>query len=131
LGTYATADRVWNSWVFQYRFALLQAEHACRLGPDGPGYRTSLGAAYYHSGRYREAIETQGGAHRPDTGSPVALAFLAMAHRQFGQHDQARTGLARLRAILDRPRGTKDAEILDLVHEDHALVAPQEMATER
>jgi cytochrome c-type biogenesis protein CcmH/NrfG len=117
--------------TFQYRFALLQAEHACRLAPDRQEYRIGLGAALYRAGRYREAIETLGKADRPDQSSPAVLAFLAMAHHHLGQHDQARADLARLREILDQPRGTKDAETLGLVHEAQALIAPQAAMTER
>jgi tetratricopeptide (TPR) repeat protein len=47
--------------VFQYRFALLQAEQACRLAPDRQEYRLCLGAALYRAGRYQEAIETLNG----------------------------------------------------------------------
>ena len=90
--------------AFQYRFALLQAEHACRLAPDRQGYRIGLGAALYRAGRYQEAIETLGAADRLDRGSPAVLAFLAMAHHRLGQREQARAVLARLREILDQPR---------------------------
>ena len=76
-------------------------------------------------------METLKGVDRPDTGSPAALAFRVMAHHPLGQHEQARAVLARLREILEQPHGTKDAETLDLVHEAHALVAPQAMTTER
>lgn len=117
--------------VFQYRFALLQAEHAWRLARDRQEYRTGLGAARYRAGRYREAIETLGKADRLDKSSPAALAFLAMAHHQLGQEEQARAVLARLRQILDQPRGTKDAETLDLVHEAQALLGPAATTTER
>jgi len=110
--------------TIQYRFALLQAEHACRLLPGKGKYMTTLAAAYYRAGHHRETIETLQKADRLDTDSPAALAFLAMAHHRLGQHDQARADLARLREILDQPRETKDAETLDLVHEAQALVAP-------
>jgi tetratricopeptide (TPR) repeat protein len=110
--------------AFQYRFALLQAEHACRLAPDRQEYRISLGAALYRTRRYREALETLGKAHRPDTGSPAALAFLAMAQHRLGQHDQARAVLVRLRVLFDQPHRAKDAEALDLMHEAEALVGP-------
>ena len=110
--------------TFQYRFALLQAEHACRLAPDRQGYRTGLGAALYRGGRYQEAIDTLGAADQPDRSSPAALAFLAMAHHRLGQHEQARAVLARLRALLDQPHRAKDAEALDLMHEAQALIAP-------
>jgi dipeptidyl aminopeptidase/acylaminoacyl peptidase len=109
--------------AFQYRFALVQAEHACRLAPVRQEYRTGLGAALYRSGRYREAIETLEKADRLDNGSPEVLAFLAMAHHRLGQQEQARTVLARLLKILDRTRGTKDADSLNLVHEAEALIS--------
>jgi WD40 repeat protein len=83
--------------AFQYRFARLQAEHACRLTPDRPEYRNGLGAALYRAGRYREAVETLGTADPLNKGSPAVLAFLAMAHHQLGQREKARTALARLR----------------------------------
>jgi hypothetical protein len=54
-----------------------------------------------------------------------------MAHHRLGQREQARADLARLREILDQPRGTKDAETLGLVHEAQALVAPPAMTTGR
>ena len=43
----ASSDLVRQPYLnaFQYRFALLQAEHACRLAPDRQEYRTGLGAA--------------------------------------------------------------------------------------
>src|SRR5262249_26473627 len=52
--------------AFQYRFALLQAEHACRLAPDRQEYRIGKGAALYRAGRCREAIETLERADRLD-----------------------------------------------------------------
>jgi Tol biopolymer transport system component len=116
---------------FQYRFALLQAEHAYRLRPDGPGYRLGLGAALYRAGRYQEAIETLRRGDRPDTGSPAALAFLAMAHHQLGQREQARAVLGRLRALFDQPHPMKDPEAIDLMHEAEALIASPRATTER
>jgi WD40 repeat protein len=107
----------------QYRFALLQAEHACRLLPGKGKYMTTLGAAYYRAGHFRETIEILEKADRLDKDSPAALAFLAMAHHQLGQREQAQSDLARLRQILDQPRWAKDAETLDLAHEAEALIA--------
>ena len=72
---------------------------------------------------------------RPDSrewdGSPAALAFLAMAHHRLGQQEQARAVLARLRALLDQPQRAKDAEVLDLMLEAEALIAPPRETTER
>src|SRR5262249_19216988 len=117
--------------AFQYRLALLQAEQACLLAHDRKEYRVGLGAALYRTRRYREAIETLGRADRLDKGSPGLPAFLGMAHHQLGKHEQARTDLARLREILDRPRGREDAEALGLVDEAQTLIVPKRVTTER
>jgi tetratricopeptide (TPR) repeat protein len=108
--------------AIQYRFALLQAEHARRLAPDRQEYRIGLGAALYRAGRYREAVETLEKADRLDKDSPAVLAFRAMAQHRLMQHEQARAVLARLREIVDRPGGTTNADSLDLVHEAEALI---------
>jgi tetratricopeptide (TPR) repeat protein len=109
--------------TFQYRFALLQAEHACRLAPDRQAYRGGLGAALYRAGRYREAIDTLAGDDRHGKAPPAVLAFLAMAHHRLGQHEQARAELARLREIVGQPGTTNDAdENLGLVQEAETLV---------
>jgi hypothetical protein len=114
--------------AFQYRFALLQAEHACRLDPDRQEYRLGLGAALYRAGRFREAIQTVGGDDRPDKASPAALAFRVMAHHRLGQRELARAELACLHEIVDQPDRTKDAdENLDLVHEAETLVHSGQM----
>jgi tetratricopeptide (TPR) repeat protein len=111
--------------AFQYRFALLQAEHACRLAPDRQANRIGKGAALYRAGRYREAIETLGTADRLDKDSRAVLAFLAMAHHQLRHREQALAKLARLREVVNQPRWEKDAETLCLMREAEALVAPQ------
>jgi WD40 repeat protein len=117
--------------AIQYRFALLQAEHACRLAPDRQEYRTGLGAALYRAGRYREAIETLGRADRLDEDSPTRLAFLAMAHHRLGQREQARANFDHLHRLLDQPREMKDSEALDLMREAEALIAPPRATTKR
>jgi tetratricopeptide (TPR) repeat protein len=108
--------------AIQYGFALLQAKHACHLAPDRENYRIGLGAALYRDRRYREAIESLEKADRLDQSSPAGLAFLAMAHHRLGQREQARAVLARLRRILDQPRGATAAETLDLVHQAETLL---------
>jgi hypothetical protein len=109
--------------AFQYRFALLQAEHTCRLAADRQEYRVGLGAAFYRAGKYREAIETLAGADRNGGSSPAVLAFMAMAHHRLAQQEPARAVLARLREIVDHLGGTKDAEEnLGFLHEAETLV---------
>jgi WD40 repeat protein len=114
--------------AFQYRFALLQAEHACRLARDRQEYRIGLGAALYRVGRYREAIETLARADRPDKDSPARLAFLAMTHHRLGQREQARDVFACLRELIDQPCWAEEAETWGLWHEARALAGPSATA---
>src|SRR5207247_11377311 len=113
---------------FQYRFALHQAETACRLFPGQSLYRTTLGMAQYRAGQSREAVATLAQAdllHRATPAGlaflagqlpqalvtlgqaqplrqavPADLAFLAMAHHQLGDTDRATALFDRLRQIL-------------------------------
>jgi tetratricopeptide (TPR) repeat protein len=108
--------------AFQYRFALLQAEHACTLAPTEGRYRTALGAAQYRAGHYQEALTTLMRADQPDEDSPVDLAFLAMTQHQLSQMDQAQTTLRRVRDLVAQPRWIEVAEAHGLLHETEALI---------
>jgi hypothetical protein len=44
--------------AFQYRYALRQAETACRLAPERTQYQAALAAAQYRAGEYRQALDT-------------------------------------------------------------------------
>ncbi len=117
--------------AFQYRFALRQAETACRLLPGQHPYLTTLGMAQYRAGQYPEAVATLAQAdllHRATPASlaflagqlpqglvalrqaeplqkavPMNLAFLAMTQHALGQPQQAQETLARLRQLLQQP----------------------------
>jgi hypothetical protein len=136
--------------VFQYRFALSQAETARRLRPDQSKYLTTLGAAQYRTGQYTQARATLAHAeilHQASVASlalvacqlpqalvtlreaqrirgavPANLAFLAMTHHQLGQIDVAQATLARLREIADKPEWTKDQEVQSFLREAETLV---------
>jgi WD40 repeat protein/serine/threonine protein kinase len=103
----------------QYRFALRQAEAACRLRPGEARYRTAVGAAEYRAGNYRGARTTLAGAE-PLT--PAGLAFLAMAEQRLGRHEQARAALARLRQVSAKRAG-EEGEDAALRREAEALFA--------
>jgi hypothetical protein len=107
---------------FQYRFALLQAAHACRLAPDRGAYRATLGAAQYRAGRFAEAVATLKQAERLAELSPADLAFLALAQHRRGEPDRAQASLDRLRAIVEQPGGPTDRETLELWREAEASV---------
>jgi tetratricopeptide (TPR) repeat protein len=108
--------------AFQYRFALRQAETACRLSPRQSKYRSSLGVAQYRAGRYREASATLAEAARSGPAAPAALAFLAAAEHRLGRKGQARAALARLREVMRRPPWAGDAEARGFLAEAEALL---------
>ncbi len=106
----------------KYQLALRQAETALRLAPPEfnfhPNFQvtTNIGIAHYRLGHYPEAMEnlTRSEAYYLaqsvyKAGTPWNLAFLAMAHHQLGDKDQAQALLDRVREIIkdalhkDRP----------------------------
>jgi hypothetical protein len=96
--------------AFQYRFALRQAETACRLAPEQGRYRTTLGVAQYRAGQGRDAVATLAQADQRSRGVPANLAFLALAQHRLGQEADARAACARLREAMRRPEWAGDDE---------------------
>jgi WD40 repeat protein/serine/threonine protein kinase len=90
----------------QYRFALRQAETACRLAADPAKHRTTLGIAQYRAGRWEEALATL----PPESALPADLAFRTMAQHRLGQQEQAQATLQRLRQTLRQPEWAEQAE---------------------
>jgi cytochrome c-type biogenesis protein CcmH/NrfG len=107
--------------AIQYRLALLHAEHACRLAPDRQEYRIGLGAALYRARCYREAVETLKRADRPDQSPSAAPAFLAMAHHRFGEREQARAAVSRLREWLKKTDQAQKEEARAFLPEVEAI----------
>jgi WD40 repeat protein len=136
--------------AFQYRFALRQAETACRLLPGQGLYLTTLGMAHYRAGQYREAaptlakanllhwatparlallagklpqdLFTLGQAQALRQAIPANLAFLAMAHHQLGEKEKAQATLARLHEVMKAPGLARDDDHHPYVREADALI---------
>jgi WD40 repeat protein/predicted Ser/Thr protein kinase len=107
---------------FQREFALMQAATACELQPDDAAFRTTLGMAQYRAGRFGEAAATLSGAEGIRATEPSTLAFRAMAEQQLGHKEEARTALARLREVLQRPEWAEHEESRAFLREAEALV---------
>jgi hypothetical protein len=109
-----------------YALALRQAEAAVQAAPNNRGYGTTLGAAYYRLGDYANALETLERSEKRyeprGTPDPATLAFLAMAHHQLGQQDEARAVLARLREEMKHPAWTLNAEAQGFLREAEELI---------
>jgi WD40 repeat protein/serine/threonine protein kinase len=117
--SWGVACRPWCNAV-QYRFALQQANAACRLCPEQSRYRTARGAAEYRLGQYGEAGTILRGAGPL---SPAGLAFLAMTQQRLGKHQEARATLARLREVAAKRQGGEDEETESLRREAESLIA--------
>jgi tetratricopeptide (TPR) repeat protein len=102
---------------FQYRFALMQAETACRLAPEETKYLIALGAAQYRTGKYKEAGETLQKAEPTNKDMPAHLAFLTMAHHHLGMKNEAKATLARLREVMKQERWANDADAQGFLRE--------------
>jgi WD40 repeat protein len=115
-----------------YRLALGRMEEVCRLASDNPSYLRTLGVAQYRVGRYPEALESLTRADRLEQAlspatppSPAALAFLAMAHHQLGQEEQAQASLTRLQDTVQKPPWNRNEEAQALLREAQALLQGQ------
>jgi WD40 repeat protein/serine/threonine protein kinase len=115
----------------QYRFALWQAEAACRLAPKECKYWTSRGVAQYRTKDYPNALATLERADQRNPGIPANLAFLAMTQFQLGQRETARATLGRLRAILQKPEWLKNEAAQALLTETPQLLEAQAADTQK
>jgi serine/threonine protein kinase/WD40 repeat protein len=72
--------------------ALLLAEKAVQLMPGKVSYANTLGVAYYHTGRYREAVDILRSnlARQEDRYLAFDLYFLAMGYHKLGENARAR-----------------------------------------
>ncbi len=94
------------------------AAKAVELEPKQAMYWNTLGAAEYHAGNYRDSIKafeksTQLSADQPENARNTSFDafFLAMAHWQLGEKDEARKWYDQAVAWMEKNR-PKDAELL-------------------
>jgi tetratricopeptide (TPR) repeat protein len=108
--------------AFQYRFALKQAETACRRAPQEGKYLTTLGAAQYRAGAYENALKTLMQTAALNQGHPVDLSFLAMTQHELGQKELAQVTLTRLREAMHNPEWAKHEEAARLLRGAEVLI---------
>jgi Flp pilus assembly protein TadD len=102
--------------------ALRKAETAHRVDPEHGPIQTTLGAAQYRTGQFKDAVATLTKAESVNKGAPRDLAFLAMAQHQLGRTDDARTTLARLQQLLAKSESADDAVAKALFREAETLL---------
>ena len=85
-----------------YLPALRGAEAACKADLDNKNYLNTLGVAQYRTGAFEAALQTLQKVDDLNGGiNPEDAAFIAMAHKQLGQDEQAAAALSRLRDITE------------------------------
>jgi ATP/maltotriose-dependent transcriptional regulator MalT len=102
--------------------------------PGHLNYLNTLGVAQYRVGAYEEALMTlsRSDAMRSRSSQeahPADVAFLAMACRQLGQIEAAKTHLERLRSLMKRSRYASDESCQRLVQEAESLLAAGDDST--
>jgi hypothetical protein len=102
--------------------SLREAEEAIRLVPDNGDYWSTLAAARYRAGQYREALSAIGRAAKLRNGAkPEDLAYRAMIHKMLGESAAAQRHLSELATPLrdlslrEDPLGRLVAEAEELV----------------
>ena len=105
--------------------ALELAQRADHLAPDSPTYLNTLGVAQYRSGLWRDAIMTLERAELldPQTNFGFNGFFIAMAHHQLGETDEAQSWLGRSVAWMEKGHSS-DAELIQFRTEALSLIQP-------
>jgi tetratricopeptide (TPR) repeat protein len=92
---------------------LIQALEKQKADPSSPQYYPylrALGSALYRAGKPQEAVKRlQDATVSRKTPTPAAWIFLAMAHHELGQKNEAKQWLAKARSWLEE-QGKKDPE---------------------
>jgi serine/threonine protein kinase/tetratricopeptide (TPR) repeat protein len=120
-----------------YELARKAVEMHLYKRPNNPPALNTLGVCHFRLGAYELALEylAQSDAYYAkgnSPGVPADVAFLAMAHHQLGNAQQAREAMTRLRQIMQQPSMKDAPDELAFLKEATALLegAPHDAAQE-
>ena len=94
--------------------ALELAKKAVALAPKEGSYWTTLGAAHYRAGNWKDAIDALHTSIELGHKDGLNWFFLAMAHGQLGQKDEARKWYDQAAQWLDPQYEAEAAELLGI-----------------
>jgi len=103
-------------------------ETICRWRPDNGTYLSALALSQYRIGKYRDALDTLTKAQEFIAGTPMSLAFQAMARFHLGDNEgtpSRRASLAllrRLQQVVRLPPWNQDVEAAGFLREAQSLI---------
>jgi uncharacterized protein HemY len=96
--------------------AIELAKEAVGLGPNMADRWRTLGVAHYRAGNWKASLDgLQKSIDLGMSGDSLSGFFLAMAHWQFGNKDQARQWYDQARAWMEQGQPTNRAEAAQLI----------------
>jgi WD40 repeat protein/serine/threonine protein kinase len=114
-----------------YQTALEKAGRANTLEPNDPAILNTLGAAWYRTGSYDEALKVLTMSNQilldaKEDPDPVNTALMAMTLYRIGQLDEAKATLQKLRELCKDDQFLYDIQVLDLLTEAEKLITGEE-----
>ncbi len=103
-------------------------ETICRWRPDNGTYLSALALSQYRIGKYREALDTLAKAEEFMAGTPMSLAFQAMARFHLGDNEgtpslrASHALLVRLQQVMHLPPWNQDVEAAGFLREAQSLI---------
>jgi hypothetical protein len=105
-----------------FRLAHCVMETICRWQPDNGAFLTGLALAQYRMGEYQSTLDTLARSEEFIPGSPMSLAFQAMARHHLGDQTESWGLLGRLQQVMLLPPWHNDAEAGGFLREAQALI---------
>jgi len=111
-----------------FQLAHCAMETICRWQPGNGTYLSALALSQYRIGKYQDALDTLTKAEEFMAGTPMSLAFQAMARFHLGDNEgtpSLRASLAllrRLQQVMRLPPWNQDVEAAGFLREAQSLI---------
>jgi hypothetical protein len=105
-----------------FRLAHCVMETICRWQPSNGAFLNGLALAQFRIGEYQSALDTLAKSEEFIPGTPISLAFQAMAHHHIGDHERSLALFWRLQQVMQMPPWHLDTEAVRFLHEAQNLI---------
>jgi hypothetical protein len=105
-----------------FRLAHSVMETICRWQPANGAFLSALALAQYRIGEFRSVLDTLARSEEFIPGTPMSLAFQAMARHQLGDHEGSQALLRRLQQVMHLPPWHSDVEAGGFLREAQKLI---------